>query len=89
MSDIVANHRVDHGEFCVWKYNGPGKKARGFWHGNDPVLVPMWAYALKAPMPGQPGQFFWETSRAKGGFVDENAAIVAAQIAVARRHRGE
>lgn len=85
----AAQHRVDHGEFCVWKYNGPGKKARGFWHGHEPIACPLWAYALKAPMPGQPGSFFWQTSQAKGGFVDENAAIVAAQIAVARRQRGE
>lgn len=26
----MATHRIDHGEFCIWKYNGPGKAKGGF-----------------------------------------------------------
>ena len=84
----TPNHRIDHGVFCVWQYNGPGKKARGFWHGDDPVLVPLWAYALRSPMPGAPSSSFWETSRAKGGFVDEASAVNAARAVIEARERG-
>ena len=84
---MSATHRIDYGSFCVWKYNGPSKKARGFWHGDDPVLVPLWAYALRSPMPGDPSSSFWETSRAKGGFASEEAAVNAARAIVAERER--
>ena len=77
---VQAPHRIDHGQFCVWKYNGPGKKARGFWHGDQSIEHPMWAYALRS----QDGTF-WETSKAIGGFLDEESAIRAAQVAVAKR----
>lgn len=77
---VQSTHRIDHGAFCVWKYNGPGKKARGFWHGTDPILVPTWAYALRSKCGT-----FWETSRAKGGFADEQSAVDAARAAVKGR----
>lgn len=73
-------HRIDHGDFCVWKYNGPAKKARGFWHGDNPIMVPTWAYALRSRCGT-----FWETSRAKGGFADEADAVAAAREALLRR----
>lgn len=82
---MANGHRIDYGDFCVWKYQGPGKKARGFWHSDDPVLVPLWAFALKAPMPGMPGQFYWETSKAKGGFADEASAVDAARSVLLAR----
>jgi hypothetical protein len=77
---VQAIHRTDYGEFCVWSYNGPGKKARGFWHGDNPIVYPMWAYALRSKCGT-----FWETSRAKGGFPDETSACDAARAAVAAR----
>jgi hypothetical protein len=82
------SHRIDHGAFCVWQYNGPAKKARGFWHGDNPILCPMWAYALRSPRAGVQGEFFWDTSRAKGGFDSENAAVTAAQATLASRQNG-
>lgn len=81
-----ASHRIDYGEFCIWAYKGPSKKARGFWHGDDPELCSVWAFALKAPMPGTPGQFYWQTSRAKGGFADPESAIAAARAVIAARN---
>lgn len=77
---MATTHRIDHGAFCVWRYNGPGKKARGFWHGDTAVDAPLWAYALRS----RDGSF-WETSRAKGGFPDEAAAVAAARQAVESR----
>jgi len=71
---VQSPHRIDHGDFCVWKYNGPGKKARGFWHGDNPIVTPLWAYALRSKCGT-----FWETSRAKGGFADEESAVNAAR----------
>jgi hypothetical protein len=79
----VAPHRTDYGLFCVWKYNGPGKRARGFWHGDSPINTPLWAYALRSYALGPSG--YWETSKAKGGFLDESSAIIAAKAAVAQR----
>ena len=72
----MTPHRTDHGPFCTWKYNGPSKKARGFWHQDLSIPCPMWAYALRSPMG------FWETSKAKGGFTDEQSAIEAARMVV-------
>lgn len=80
---VATTHRIDHGAFCVWKYNGPGRKARGFWHGDNPIDQPMWAYALRSK-----DGTFWETSRAKGGFADEASAVAAAQAVVAERQKG-
>ena len=77
---VQSPHRIDYGAFCVWKYNGPSKKARGFWHGDDPILQPMWAYALRSKCGT-----FWETSKAKGGFTDEESAVNAARAAVEGR----
>lgn len=77
---VQAPHRIDHGAFCVWKYNGPGKKARGFWHTDLNIVQPMWAYALRSKCGT-----FWETSRAKGGFESEDAAVAAARAAVGQR----
>jgi hypothetical protein len=76
----MNTHRQEHGDFCVWKYSGPGKKARGFWHADLTIVQPMWAYALRS-MDGT----FWETSRAKGGFVDEESAVIAARAALGNR----
>lgn len=73
-------HRIDYGAFCVWKYNGPGKKARGFWHGDEPILQPIWAYALRSKCGT-----FWETSRSKGGFTDEESAVNSARAALEGR----
>jgi len=77
------SHRIEYGTFCVWSYNGPSKRARGFWHGDSPIDRPMWAYALRSP-DGK----FWETSKAKGGFTDEASAHAAATAAVVDRARG-
>jgi hypothetical protein len=78
--DMVPKHVSDYGDFCVWPYQGPSKKARGFWHGDSPTDQTMWAFALKAPLLGH-----WETSQAKGGFTDELAAVRSARQALARR----
>ena len=77
----MSNHRTDHGPFCTWAYNGPSKRARGFWHsdGSTPDKQ-VWAYALRSKCGT-----FWETSRAKGGFPDESTAIRAANAALADR----
>lgn len=77
---VQSPHRIDHGAFCVWRYNGPGKKARGFWHEDLSISQPMWAYALRSKCGT-----FWETSRAKGGFADEESAVNAARAAVEGR----
>lgn len=77
---VQSHHRIDHGAFCVWMYNGPSKRARGFWHEQDNIDKPMWAYALRS----RDGSF-WETSRAKGGFADEESAVSAARAAVEGR----
>jgi len=76
----MTPHRIDHGGFCVWKYNGPGKKARGFWHADLSINQPMWAYALRSK-----DGTCWETSRAKGGFADEASAVSAARAALENR----
>ena len=76
----MSQHRIDYGGFCVWQYNGPTKKARAFWHGDNPLVQPIWAYALRS----RDGSF-WETSRAKGGFLDQDAAVSAARNALAER----
>lgn len=76
---VQSNHRVDHGAFCVWEYNGPSKRAHGFWHGDNPIDRPMWAYALRSKCGT-----FWETSRAKGGFPDEELAVNAARTVIER-----
>jgi hypothetical protein len=78
----MSVHRIDHGAFCVWKYNGPGKKARGFWHADMDISQPLWAYALRSN-----DGTYWETSRAKGGFRDEQSAVNAAQAVVSAREQ--
>ena len=80
---MALNHRIDHGQFCVWKYNGPGKRARGFWNAHLAIDTPMWAYALRSKCGT-----FWETSRAKGGFSDEESAVNAARAVIAERQVG-
>lgn len=75
-----SNHRTDHGQFCTWCYNGPGRRARGFWNAHIPIDKPMWAYALRSA-----DGTFWETWRSKGGFVDEASAINAAREALEGR----
>lgn len=79
---VQGNHRIDHGGFCVWAYNGPSKKARGFWHADLAIDRPMWAYALRSKCGT-----FWETSRAKGGFLDEESAVNAARVVIAEARR--
>jgi hypothetical protein len=74
---VQAAHRRDHGRFCTWQYSGPGKRARGFWHGDNQITQPLWAYALRSTCGT-----FWQTSRAKGGFQDEAEAIRAAEAAI-------
>jgi hypothetical protein len=76
----MDSHRNDHGPFCTWAYNGSSKRARGFWHGDNPLVQPTWAFALRSACGT-----FWETSRAQGGFPDESTAIRAANAALANR----
>lgn len=72
--------QIDYGAFCVWEYKGPSHAARGFWHGTDPVLSALWAYAFRSPCGTA-----WESSRATGGFSDEQSAVNEARRVLAAR----
>lgn len=74
------NHRNDHGDFCTWQYNAPAKRARGYWHGTDPIMRPLWAYAMRSTCGT-----FWDLSSGESGFDDEESAINAARCALATR----
>ena len=75
----MTRRLIEHDGFCIWSYDAPAKTARGFWHGDDFIIKPEWAYALRSSCGT-----FWRTSEAVSGFATEEAATEAGRDAATK-----